>query len=78
VPSPIVIQRRVIEDIEFDLPQRFFNYFDDEVKKKSHKKDESESKEKKDKKEKKKRENMQSFAGIMHTEHQAPIQLRDE
>jgi hypothetical protein len=42
----------------------YFNYFDDEVKKKPHKKDiDIENVFKKEKKEKKKRESMQSFAG---------------
>ncbi len=66
VSSPVILERRVIPEAELDMGQKrlYFNYFDDEVKKKPHKKDiDIENVFKKEKKEKKKRESMQSFAG---------------
>ena len=67
VSSPVILERRNIPEAELDqsLQRLYFNYFDDEVKKRSHKKEiDIENVFKKDKKEKKKqRESMQSFAG---------------
>lgn len=74
VTSPIVLERRIIPEVELDQSmQRFyFNYFDDELKKKPHKKElDIENVFKKDKKEKKKqRESMQSFATGSNHEQQ--------
>lgn len=70
VNSPVILERRVLPEAELDMGQKrlYFNYFDDEVKKKPHKKDlDIENVFKKDKKDKKKsRESMQSFAGGNH------------
>jgi autotransporter translocation and assembly factor TamB len=70
INSPVILERRVISEAELDVGQQrlFFNYFDDEVKKKPHKKEtDIENVLKKEKKEKKRqRESMQSFAGGNH------------